>query len=181
MMEILFLFGALGWLLGQLWEYLSSLQAFPTILVSFAAVPLLTCVDYLVTLQRYELEGLDARRGPVPPERFYWTLHQGRLWRAVAWSGPLTVAAWAAAVEWPASFAATGVSLTGWLAGALAIFATTKFIVASVVYVRASQWFDRMTPWVIGYCRRTMYRLSENPDFLGPENPTRKDKEKSIY
>ncbi len=77
MMEILFLFGALGWLLGSCWEYLGTLDAFPTILVAFAAVPLLSCADYLATLHRFELEGLDAQRGPVPPERFYWGISQG--------------------------------------------------------------------------------------------------------
>ena len=181
MMEILFLFGALGWLLGSCWEYLGTLDAFPTILVAFAAVPLLSCADYLTTLHRFELEGLDAQRGPVPPERFYWTIHRGQLRRALVLSGPLTLAAWAAAVEWPAALVSTPASLIGWISGGLAILATSRFIAASVVYVRASQWFDKMAPWAVGYCRRMMYRLSENPDFLGPENPSRKEKEKSIY
>ena len=73
------------------------------------------------------------------------------------------------------------VSLAGWLAGGLAIISTSRFIAASVVYVRASQWFDKMAPWAVGICRRTMYRLSDNPDFLGPENPVQREKEKSIY
>ena len=85
MMEILFLFGALGWLLGSCWEYLGTLDAFPTILVAFAAVPLLSCADYLATLHRFELEGLDTQRGPVPPERFYWGIHRGQLRLAMAW------------------------------------------------------------------------------------------------
>ncbi len=181
MMEILFLFGALGWLLGSCWEYLGTLDAFPTILVAFAAVPLISCADYLATLYRFELEGLDAKRGPVPPERFYWGIHKSQLRRSMAWSGPASVAAWAAAVQWPAAFVLNPVSITGWLTGAWAIVATARFIASSVVYVRASQWFDKMAPWAVGFCRRTMYRLSENPDFLGPENPTRKEKEKSIY
>lgn len=181
MMEILFLFGALGWLLGSCWEYLGTLEAFPTILAGFASIPLLSCANYLATLHRYELEGLHARRGPVPPERFYWTLYKGQLRRALAWSGPLAVAAWALAVRWPATFALDGASLVGWLSGALAIVSTARFIASSVVYVRASQWFDKMAPWAVGFCRRAMYRLSDNPDFLGPENPTRKEKEKSIY
>ena len=95
MMEILFLFGALGWLLGSCWEYLGTLDAFPTILVAFAAVPLISCADYLATLHRFELEAMDAHRGPVRPERFYWGMHQSQLRRAMAWSGPTTVAAWA--------------------------------------------------------------------------------------
>ena len=39
MLEILFIFGMLGLLLGQLWEYLSGLPSFPTLLVAFFAVP----------------------------------------------------------------------------------------------------------------------------------------------
>ena len=92
-----------GLVAGQLLEYLGTLAAFPTILTGFASIPLLSCADYLATLHRYELEGLDARRGPVPPERFYWTLHKAQLRRALAWSGPAAVATWAAAVRWPAA------------------------------------------------------------------------------
>ena len=181
MMEILFLFGLMGLLLGHLWEYLGTLEAFPTILAAFAAVPLLTCTEYLTTLHRYELEGLNTSRAPVPPERFYWSMHRTRLGRTVLWSGPVSALAWWGAVEWPAKMSGSVVSLSGWLAGAAAIFCTSRFLASSVVYIRASQWFDKMSPWIIGFCRQMMYRLSENPDFLGPENPARKEKEKSIY
>ena len=181
MLEILFIFGLLGWLVGAFWEYLSALAAFPTILTAFAAVPLVAWADYLSTVHRFDLEGLDEERVPVPPERFYWTLHKSHLLRTLRWSGPLTVFAWAAAVEWPADLSYDFRSLAGWSAGALAIFATSRFVAHGVVYLRASHWFDKMTPWAVGLCRRTMYRLSDNPDFLDPANPKRRDKEKSVY
>lgn len=181
MLEILFLFGLFGWLVGAAWEYLATLAAFPTILTAFAAVPLMACADYLSTVHRLELDGLDQDRVPVPPERFYWGLHREQLQRTLWWSGLSSVGFWVAAIEWPADFACTVTSLTGWAAGALAITATARFVAHGIVYVRASHWFDKMTPWAVGICRRAMYRLSDNPDFLDSANPKRREKEKSIY
>lgn len=181
MLEILFIFGVFGWLVGAFWEYLASLAAFPTILTAFAAVPLMACADYLSTVHQLELEGLNQRRVPIPPERFYWTLHKSRLQRALLWSGPLAVIAWSAALWWPADAAYDFPSLAGWVSGAVAISATARFVAHGIVYVRASHWFDRMTPWAVGICRRTMYRLSDNPDFLDPADLKRREQEKSIY
>jgi hypothetical protein len=181
MLEILFIFGMLGLLLGQLWEYLASLPAFPTLLVAFFAVPLLTRADYLNLRERFRLEGLAEHRLPVPPERFYWTLHAGRLRHVVCWLPFVVVAAWFVALRWPADLALTVGSLAGWVAGLLAILSTIRWIAAGTLYVRASQWFDKMAPWAVGLYRTTMYRISENPDFLGPENPRREEEEKSVY
>ena len=181
MFEILFIFGAFGWLLGAACEYLSSLAAFPTILTAFLLIPLLACADYLEMLNKLELGGLHARRDPVPPERFYWSLHKTRLLRVLLWLAPAAAGSWFAAIWWPASFVPDGVSLVGWLAGVAAVVSTARFASHCAVYVRASRWFDKMAPWAIGVCRRTLYRLSDNPDFLAPENPERREKESSIY
>ena len=181
MLEILFIFGLLGWLVGGAWEYISALEAFPTILTALAAVPLLAGADYLTTVHRLELHGLDQARVPVPPERFYWTLHKSDLQRMLRWSGALSVLGWATAIEWPAAIAGDASSFVGWGSGALAIMATARLIAHGVVYVRASQWFDQMAPWAVGFCRRAMYRLSDNPDFLDSADPKRREKEKSIY
>ncbi len=72
-------------------------------------------------------------------------------------------------------------SLAGWAAGLLAIFATARLAAYGTVYVRASHWFDRMAPWAVGICRRTLYRLSQNPDFLDTDDGKRREKEKSFY
>ncbi len=181
MLEILFIFGVLGWLVGGAWEYISALAAFPTILTGMAAVPLLAGADYLTTVHRLELHGLDQARVPVPPERFYWGLHKSDLQHTLLWSGALTLLGWSAAIWWPADFAGDFRSLTGWVSGALAIMATARFVAHGVIYVRASQWFDQMAPWAVGFCRRAMYRLSDNPDFLDSVDPKRREKEKSIY
>ena len=67
MLEILFIFGLLGLLTGTVWEYLSALAAFPTILAAMAAVPLIASADYLSTIHHLELGGLDEARKPIPP------------------------------------------------------------------------------------------------------------------
>lgn len=181
MFEILFIFGVFGWLLGAACEFLSSLDAFPTILTAFILVPLLACADYLEMLNRLELGGLRQRRDPVPPERFYWTLHRSRLLHTLYWLGPLAILMWAAAIRYPAAFSADVPSLVGWFSGLLAVLATARLTSTCAVYVHASRWFDKMAPWAVGLCRRTLYRLSDNPDFLAPDNPKRQEKETSIY
>ena len=181
MLEILFIFGLFGWLVGAACEYLSSLAAFPTILSAFILVPLLACADYLEALHRWELGGLHQRREPVPPERFYWDVYKSRILATLAWLSPVVVGTWVAAIWWPADLSLERTSILGWLAGAGAVLSTTRFTSYCAVYVHASRWFDKMAPWAVGVCRRTLYRLSDNPDFLAPDNPKRQEREKSIY
>ena len=182
MFEILFLFGLLGLGLGTLWEYLSSLAAFPTLLVGFITLPLLCWADYLASLHRFELESLNDNRPPVPPERFYWGLRRRRFHRALCWFTPAAAIGWTLAVRFPADSSLGAVSLTGWASGAAAILATARLTAWSIIYVRASHWFDRMAPWAVGASRRALYRLSDNPDFLGPADARdKRAEEKTIY
>ncbi len=181
MFEILFIFGVLGLLLGQLWEYLSALPAFPTLITAFFAVPLLARGDYLRLLATFRLEGVAQDRLPVPPERFYWTLQRSRLRAAVCWSLVVAPISWFVALRWPAALTLSVGSIGGWFAGVVAILSTARLIAAATLYVRASQWFDKMAPWAVGLYRTAMYRISENPDFLGSEDPRRKEEEKSVY
>ncbi len=181
MLEILFIFGVIGWLMGMAWEYLSALQAFPTILVSFAAVPLVALTYYYETIHSSGLESIGQDRLPVPPERFYWSMRKSALAWQILGLAPLAVVCWAAALQYPAGSSVSTPSLVGWLAGAVAIYATGRLITACVVYVRASHWFDRMAPWAVGACRRALYKVSDNPDFLDSSNPEKREKEKTIY
>jgi hypothetical protein len=181
MFEILFIFGVFGWLLGQLWEYLSALAAFPTLLTAFALIPLLAYGDFLALLRRLDLEGIQSDRLPVPPERFYWPVRRARLRLMCLGMTVLAAPSWVGAMEWPASSAWDRVSLAGWIAGAVAILSSARALSSGIVYVRASQWFDKMAPWAIGFYRNTMYRISDNPDFLGPADAQREKKEKSVY
>ncbi len=181
MFELLFLCGVFGLMLGAIWEYVTALPAFPTILVASAAIPLLAWADYLRLVQRLELGGMSRRRAPVPPERFYWTLGRGQLRTMLIYSSALALVAWVAAIKFPAAFEPTKTAVAGWTAGAVAIVASARFWSSVIAYVRASQWFDKMTPWAVGFCRRSLYRISENPDFLAPDNPERREKEESVY
>ncbi len=181
MFELLFLCGVFGLMLGAVWEFVTSLPAFPTILVASAALPLLAWADYLRLVPHLELGGMSRHRAPVPPERFYWLIGRGRLRRMMALSGGVLLAAWTVAILYPADLTATRSAVVGWTSGTLAILATARFSSSAIAYVRASQWFDKMTPWAVGFCRRSLYRLSENPDFLAPEDPRRREKEESIY
>ncbi len=181
MFEILFIFGAFAWLLGAACEFLSSLAAFPTILTALVLVPLLACADYLDTLHRLELGGMHQRREPVPPERFYWELRKTRLLRSALWIAPAAVVAWAGAIWWPAAASLDVGSVVGWVAGATAVLTSARVCSRCAVYVHASRWFDKMAPWAVGICRRTLYRISDNPDFLAPDNPERRAREKSVY
>jgi hypothetical protein len=181
MFEMLFILGALGLLLGHFLEYLSGLPAFPTLLAAFFVIPLLARGDYLALLERFRLEGLAQDRLPVPPERFYWTLQRCQLRQAVCLLPAVVALAWFVALRWPAALGLSVASAAGWGAGLLAIVSTARLLAAATLYVRASQWFDKMAPWAVGLYRNTMYRISENPDFLGPENPQRKEEEKSVY
>lgn len=178
MIEILFLFGLLGWTMGMAWEYLSARPAFPTLLVGMCAVPLLCWADYLATLQRLALERLGKAPEPIPPERFYWDLRKARVLAALPMLAAISAVAWAVAIQWPAGGTASKESVIGWVAGAIAMVSTARLMAWSVIYVRASHWFNRMAPWAVGVCRNAMYRFSENPDFLGPKAP-REEEEKT--
>lgn len=181
MFELLFLCGVFGLMLGAVWEYVTALPAFPTILVASAAIPLLAWADYLRLVPYFELGGMSRQRPPVPPERFYWTLVRTRLRNMLAWSGVVSLSAWVPALMFPADFVANRPAVIGWTAGTVAITASARFCSSAIAYVRASQWFDKMAPWAVGFCRRSLYRISENPDFLAPDEPRRREEEKSIY
>ena len=181
MFELLFLCGVFGLMLGAIWEYVTALPAFPTIVVGCATIPLLAWADYLRRARDLALRGMSRHRPPGPPERFYWTRGRSRLRATLGWSAALALVAWPVAILFPADLAATRSAVVGWTAGALAILASARCWSSGIAYVRASQWFDKMAPWAVGFCRRSLYRLSENPDFLAPEDPRRREEEKSIY
>ncbi len=189
MVEILFVLGLLGLLVVYTFEFLASLAAAPTLLAAAFLVPLLGAWDYVHAVHVMHLEGLHEkaraggrrRREPVPPERFYWVLNGSRLRRQLAASLPIAVVAWALALRCPADLSLEPEALAGWGFGAISIVSTARLGARSILYWQASQWFDQMSPRVVGLYRRTMYRLSENPEFLGEENPHHRERQDSIY
>lgn len=189
MVEILFVLGLVGLLVVYTFEFLASLAAAGTLFAAAILVPLLGAWDYLHAMHAMHLEGAHARmhggsrrrREPVPPERFLWLLNARRLRRQLLWLTPIALSAWTLALCCPAAFSLEPEDLAGWGFGAISILATARLLARGVLYWRAAQWFDQMRPSVVGLYRRTMYRLSENPEFLGEENPRRRERENSIY
>jgi hypothetical protein len=167
MVEVLGIFGFVGWLILILYEWLSSLAVFPAVVTGTMLVPICTLRDYRRLVRRLHLQGISHRRAPVPPERFYWAINRQRLQRSMLWSGVVAVVAWANANLLPVSWSLDTDSVVGWLNAALAIVATSRFMSASLVFVKAAQWFDAMRPNVIGLIRILMYKISDNYEFLG--------------
>jgi hypothetical protein len=167
MVEVLAIFGLLGWLLLTLLEWLRSLSVFPAIVVASLLCPIIAVRDYFSVMQSWELNGMLANRDPVPPERFYWSAQLPRLRRRILFFGLCSVLAWLNAAFLPASLDATAPSLWGCLNAAAGILALSRATSSTVLFFRASQWFDAMRPKVVGILRHAMYRLSDNYEYLG--------------
>jgi hypothetical protein len=179
MVEVIAIFGFLGWLFLALLGWLRSLSAFPAIMLAFVLCPLLTMRDYSFVRKNWRLGGVLSGRSPLPPERFYWPAQQCRLRRRIWFFGCCSILAWANAVLLPASMETTLSSITGWLNAAVGIFALSRTAGAIILFFETSQWFDAMRPNVVGILRRAMYRLSDNYEYLGRK---RKDpEEEEVY
>ena len=167
MVEVLGIFGFLGWLILVSYEWLSSLQVFPAIVSGSVLIPICALRDYRRLRGRFHLQGLSGRRAPVPPERFYWELNRDRLQCAMLWSGMVAVAGWSNASWLPASSSVDSDSIVGWMNAGVGIIAASRFLSATILFIKAAQWFDAMRPNVIGLIRMLMYKLSDNYEFLG--------------
>jgi hypothetical protein len=167
MVEVLGIFGFLSWLILVSYEWLSSLQVFPAIVTGTVVIPIWALRDYRQLQGRFHLQGIRNRRSPVPPERFYWDINRGRLQRTMLWSGTVAIAGWSNASWLPASSSIDCDSIVGWMNAGLGIMAASRFFSASILFIKAAQWFDAMRPNVIGLIRMLMYKLSDNYEFLG--------------
>jgi hypothetical protein len=175
MVEVLAIFGMLGWLFLALLEWLHSLSVFPAILCAFLICPIVAVRDYHLLLQTWRLSGMLVNREPIPPERFYWPAQLARLRLKACFFGLSAVLAWTNAAILPASLDVSLPSLVGWLNAAVGMLAVSRTASSIVLFFKASQWFDAMRPGVVGIFRHAMYRLSDNYEFLGQR---RKDPEK---
>ena len=175
MVEVLVIFGLVSWLFLTILEWLSSLPVFPAILLGAVLCPILSSCDYLQLSRAWHLRGIYSRRDPIPPERFYWIAQKPRLGRVVLFSSLLGALAWGNAAILPASLEVNLESIVGWLNAIVGILTLSRAISAATLFFKASQWFDAMSPKFIGLLRQTMYRLSDNYEYLGPK---RRDPEK---
>src|SRR5271156_3215966 len=169
MVEVLVIFGLVSWLFLTFLESLSRLPFFPAIVVAAVLCPLLSGRDYLHLSQAWKLRGLCSKRDPIPPERFYWVSQKPRLRRIILIFGILSAFAWGNAVVLPASSEVGLASIVGWLNALVGILTLSRVISATILFLKASQWFDAMSPKFVGLLRQAMYKLSDNYEYLGPK------------
>jgi hypothetical protein len=167
MVEVLAIFAVLGWLLFVLCEWVSHLPVFPAVALAAFATPILGFSDYYLLCRTWHLQGVQSRREPVPPERFYWKLQRPKIRRTILLAGLASIGAWWNAATLPACLELSVVSVAGWLNALVGIGALSRFGSATCLFFKASQWFDVMTPNLVGLCRLAMYHLSDNYEYLG--------------
>lgn len=175
MVVVVAILGLIGWLLLASLVWLQSLGVFPAIVMGFVICPILGLRHYHFATRTWRLGGMAAKREPIPPERFYWSIQLPRLRRRIYFFGFCSVLAWFNAATLPASLDVTVPSLTGWLNAAVGILSVSRTASTAILFFNASQWFDAMRPNVVGILRRAMYRLSDNYEYLGQK---RQDPEK---
>jgi hypothetical protein len=175
MVEVLAVFGVLGWLAACFCAWLSSLPFFPALAAAALVLPFLAIHDYGILGRRWRLQGWKNRRQPVPPERFYWSMVQPRLKRVIIWNALAALAGWWNAATLPAEWSVHLPSMVGWSNALVGTWTGARLVSAVVLFVRAAQWFDAMRPNVVGLWRHAMYRLSDNYEYLGEQ---RRDPEK---
>jgi hypothetical protein len=171
MVEVLVIFGLAGWLLLTLLQALSRVPFFPAIVTAAVLCPILSRRDYLHLIRAWKLRGITSKREPIPPERFYWVSQKPRLRRFIRLFSILSVFAWWNTAVLPASSEVSLSSIVGWLNAFVGIMTLSRAISAATLFFKASQWFDAMSPRIIGLLRHAMYKLSDNYEYLGPKRP----------
>lgn len=167
MVEVVVIFGLVGWLFLTFLESLSRLPFFPAMVTAAVLCPVLSSRDYLRLSQAWKLRGISSKREPIPPERFYWLAQKPRLRRVICFFGILTAFAWGNVAVLPASCDVNLASVVGWLNALVGIVTLSRVISAATLFFKASQWFDAMSPRFVGLFRHAMYRLSDNYEYLG--------------
>jgi hypothetical protein len=169
MVEVLVIFGLVGWLFLTFLESLSRLPFFPALVTAAVLCPVLSRRNYLNLSQNWKLRGMSSKRDPIPPERFYWVAQRPRLRRTIRFFGILSAFAWCNVAVLPASCEVSPASIVGWLNAFVGIMTLSRVIGASTLFFKASQWFDAMSPKFVGFLRHAMYKLSDNYEYLGPK------------
>jgi hypothetical protein len=167
MVEVLVIFGLLGWVFLTFLEWLSTLPVFPAIVAAAVLCPILSARGYLLLTRNWKLCGIYSNRDPIPPERFYWVVKRTKLRRKIILFTIPCVLGWCNATTLPASLDLSLASIVGWLNALVGILTLSWVICAAALFFKASQWFDAMSPTLVGLLRQAMYRLSDNYEYLG--------------
>jgi hypothetical protein len=176
MVEVLVIFGLVGWVFLTFLESLCREPFFPAIVVAAVVCPVLSRRDYANFCQGWKLRAVSSERDPIPPERFYWLAQKPRLRRVIRVCGVLSALAWCNAAVLPASSELSLASIAGWLNAFVGMVTLSRAISAAILFFKASQWFDAMSPKFVGLLRLAMYKLSDNYEYLAPkkQDPERK-------
>ena len=169
MVEMIAIFGCIGWLILFICGWLGSLPCFPAIIGAAGVVPVITFFDYRFLARAAKLRGILVKRPPIPPERFYWCTQQRRLRGMIQIASAAAIVSWTNVGLFPASLECTGSAFFGWTNALIGIFAASRLISSTALFFRASQWFDTMKPTIIGLMRTAMYKLSDNYEYLAPQ------------
>jgi len=184
MLELLFLVAMVSWAVISLLQFLAGLPAAPTLLAAAVIVPPLAFWR-THRLARTGWLNPPRRHGgprPLPPERFYWPATRRWLGRRTIGAALLAAIAWPVAILWPAPLSWDASAVTAWIVATTAIAVLAEAAAGLWLYVKTSQRFNRQTPGVIGWLRRSLYWLSDNHEFLGEEPlPREKLERESIY
>jgi hypothetical protein len=175
MVEVLVIFGLVGWLFLTFLESLSRQPFFPALVAAAVLCPIFSIRDYCHLRQTWKLSGISLKRDPIPPERFYWITQKARLRQTYLFCGILSALAWFNTAVLPASCVVDLPSIVGWLNALVGIVTLSRVISATTLFFNASQWFDAMSPSIVGIVRQAMYKLSDNYEYLAPK---RRDPEK---
>jgi hypothetical protein len=167
MVEVLVIFGLLTWLFLTFLEWLSTLPVFPAVVTAAVLCPILSARGYSRLIRTWKLCGIYSNRDPIPPERFYWIAQRIRLQRSIVLFSIPCVLAWFNAAILPASLDVNLVSIVGWLNSLVGMLLLSRVVCATTLFFKASQWFDAMSPTLVGLLRLAMYKLSDNYEYLG--------------
>lgn len=167
MFELIGIFAVIGWLVVLLIQYLYGLAFFWTVAVGTVIIPVGAYLDRQSAQGRFRLGFIRETRQPVPPERFLWPLIREAMGRRACLYVGIGLTAWGITLIFPAAWNVDGASIAGWIAAPVAYFASWKAASLITLYFQASQWFSAMTPGIVGFARRLLFRLSDNPEHLG--------------
>lgn len=174
MFELLFVIGLMGLGLVQLGEWAASAPCFFSIVILVLVSPLVYVLEYERVRSRLIPQVL-ASAQPLPPERFYWKAESRRMLRQIAILPVVAALGWSLVFQFPSD------SSWNWLGTLLALAGTAPMLARVSLYISISQHFNRMKPNVIGWMRRMMVRISDNPDYYDNEPDPRQPRKPLIY
>lgn len=179
MLELLGIFALLSWLLILLCQFLSHFDFFPSILVATLLVPALTFFFYSRLREKFLFHSITLSRTPLPPEMFYWNLYRQKLLNTGVQATSFSILSGILAFHCPVFSPDLLKSSIGILATLVFIPSLSTCIGSFSLYIKAAQWFECPHSQSLSLLRKSMYWISDNPDFLPA--PSHEKNKKSFH